>query len=193
MRNLICLTTIFLSLTCNLKAATTPVLELNSSTIKVTLNHNTIEQRITLKDANGIVLFTSDVAQKKIFSRYFDFSQVNNGVYFLETESKFDIEIIKIRKDELGVSLEYNTKKVILKPRIKVDKNKIAQVMLVSPAKSKVDIRIEDSNGDKLFQENIDNNNGVIKKSYDLHHFPSGVYYIYFQTKDQSFVKEINI
>ncbi|APZ45973.1 hypothetical protein BW723_06550 [Polaribacter reichenbachii] len=96
---------------------------LNASKVKVVFNEVKKGQQLTILDMNGVVLYTENVAETGKLIKTFDFSQLNDGDYFLELEKDFQIVVKSLKIENNKVVFYEDTKKVILKPVIRTENN----------------------------------------------------------------------
>ncbi len=164
----------------------------NSSTINVVLSNTFKGQRLTIKDYAGVTLYNVKLSKKSLYSKFFDFEKAENGIYFVETETKFDIQITPVIKTENGVSLVEQAVETIFKPGVVVDGDYI-KLLYTRSKESPLTIAIYDDNGTLLFDEEVDEGTSIIKRTYNISQLPNGSYDVDFNTSDRVFTEKVKI
>ncbi|MEW7292910.1 PPC domain-containing protein [Aquimarina sp. 2304DJ70-9] len=164
----------------------------NSSTINVSLSNTSQGQKLYLKDYSGAVLFNITLDAVSSYRKYFNLSTVEDGIYFVETETEFDIKVTPVLKNPKGIALINNSAITVFKPKVDVE-NTIVKVMLNRVEKSPLSISIYDREGVMLFSEKAKDDELIFQRTYSFSDVPSGKYIIYFSLKDRKFIKEVSI
>ncbi len=164
----------------------------NSSTINVSLTNTAKGQKLYLKDYSGTILFNMTLEATSSYRKYFNLSAVNNGIYFVETETEFNLRITPVIKNEKGIALIDNSAITIFKPKVLVE-NSIVKTMMVTAEKSPLYISVYDNDGILLIKEKIEEEGPIFQRAYDFSEVPTGKYIMYFSIKDRTFTKEVNI
>ena len=164
----------------------------NSSTINVSLANISKGQKLYLKDYSGTILFNVTLDAMPTYRKYFNLGAVENGIYFVETETEFDVKVTPVVKNQKGIVLIHNSAVTVFKPKVQVE-NAIAKVLLTKTDKSPLQVTIYDNEGVMLMEENVDENVSIFQRAYNFAGVPAGKYVIYFSLKDRTFVKEISI
>ncbi|TPN82408.1 hypothetical protein [Aquimarina algicola] len=182
-----------LLLSANVKASSLLSVKVeNASTINVSLSNISKGQKLYLKDYSGTILFNVTLDAMPSYKKYFNLNTVDKGIYFVETETEFDVKITPVLKNSKGIALIENSTVTIFKPKVVVE-DQIARVMLTRVEKSPLRISIYDDKGFILFTEKIEEGNTIFERNYNFESTPSGKYTIYFALKDRVFAKEIDI
>ncbi|MDY8135494.1 hypothetical protein [Aquimarina sp. 2201CG5-10] len=163
---------------------------LNSSMINVSLSNITKGEKLYLKDYNGEILFNATLDAMPAYQKYFNLSNVPDGVYFVETETVYEIKVTPVLKNKKGISLIKNSAVTVFKPVVK-SKNKLVKIMLSNPEKSSVTIQIYDKEDILLIEES--STDEVLKRVFDFSTMPSETYRILFKQKERTFIKEVSI
>ena len=164
----------------------------NASTINVSLLNISKGQKLYLKDYSGTVLFNVTLDAMPSYRKYFNLSTVDNGIYFVETETEFDIKVTPVVKNAKGIALINNSAVTVFKPKVKVD-GSMVKVMLTKPENSPLKITIYDEEGVQLIEESAEENTLIFQRAYNFSGVPSGNYRIYFTLKDRKFLTEVSI
>ncbi len=164
----------------------------NSSTINVSLSNISKGQKLYLKDYEGNIMFNMTLNAMDSYRKYFNFSTVANGIYFVETETEFEIKVTPVLKNQKGIALINKSVVTIFKPKVLIDKSRV-RVMLTRIENSPLGISIYDTEGVRLFDEKVKEDTLIFERTYDFSDVPSGKYIIYFTLDDRTFKKEVSI
>ncbi|KAA1246115.1 hypothetical protein [Aquimarina sp. RZ0] len=162
----------------------------NSLMVNVSLKEVTQGERLFLKDYYGEVLFDTTLKAMPAYQKYFDFNNVPDGVYFVETENDFEIKTTPILKNKKGVSLIQNSAVTAFKPQVHVE-NKMVKVMYNNVKNLPFAVTIYDAKWTVL--EEVFNTDDLFTNTYDFSKMPSGNYQIIFTLKDKMFIKKVSI
>jgi len=165
----------------------------NSSTLNVSLSKISKGQKLYLKNYSGKVLFNIALESASSYQKYFDFNYVQDGIYFVETESEFEIKITPILKTSKGIALIEQSEVTIFKPDVRIT-DKMVKVMFTKVEETALQVSLQDDNGVQLFEEKFEETRqAVFKRTYNFSKVPAGTYFFNFTVGDRKFVKEINI
>ncbi|GAA4277338.1 hypothetical protein [Aquimarina mytili] len=164
----------------------------NSSTINVSLSNISQGQKLYLKNYSGTILFNVTLDAMSSYRKYFNMGIVEDGIYFVETETEFDIKVTPVLKNSKGVALINNSAVTVFKPKVHVD-NTIAKVLFTRVEQSPLTVTIYDEDGVLLFTEKAKDDELIFQRNYSFSDVPSGKYIIYFSLKDRQFIKEVSI
>ncbi len=165
----------------------------NSSTINVTLSNIIKGQKLSLKDYYGVKLFDITLTAMPSYKKLFDFKTVKGGIYFIETETDFDVKITPVVNNAYGVSLINNSTITIFKPTILL-KDKILMMNMTRVAKVPLLISIYDKNGSLIFDEKFEGDMAVVKRTYNLEKLPKGEYDMHFDISgERVFIKDFTL
>lgn len=163
----------------------------NAAMVNVSLSKVSDGDKLSLKDYSGVVLYNVTLDEMPLYNKFFNFNNVPNGIYFIETEEAHTVKVTPIIKNESGVSLIKNSAITIFKPQIHVDKS-VVKLMFNNTAKEPVTVKVYD-NESRLLDEVIGNNEEILKKVYDFSKMPKGEYTFYVGQDGRSFVKKVSI
>ncbi len=164
----------------------------NSSTINVSLTNTSKGQKLYLKDYSGTILFNITLEATSSYRKYFNLSVVENGIYFVETETEFDLKVTPVIKNKKGIALIDNSAITIFKPKVLVE-NAIVKTMITVTENAPLYISIYDNDGVLMIKEKIEEEGPVFQRNYNFSGVPAGKYIIYFSIKDRVFTKEVSI
>ncbi|GAA0719669.1 hypothetical protein GCM10009430_18980 [Aquimarina litoralis] len=163
----------------------------NSSMVNVSLTEVEKGEKLFLKDYDGEVLFNVTLDATPSYQKYFNLSNVSDGIYFVETETPYEIKVTPLLKNQKGVSLVNQSAVTVFKPLVKTDNN-IIKVMFNNTEKSPLNLTIYDSDF-RLLEEVTGNEDSLFKRTYDFSKMPKGEYEFYFSLKDRTFIKKVSI
>lgn len=163
----------------------------NVSMVNVTLSNVTSGERLYLKDFNGDILFNLKLDKAKSFNKYFNFSQAEDGIYFIETETEHSVKVTPILKNAAGVSIVEESSVTVFKPQLKIEGKKV-KVLFYNVGNVPLDVIIFD-NDYTIVDEVSGNLETEFKRTYDFSKLPSGTYNLYFELNERSFLKTIDL
>jgi len=163
----------------------------NSSMVNVSLTDVVKGEKLLLKDYLGEVLFNATLKATPNYQKYFNLSNVPDGIYFVETESEYEVKVTPVFKNEQGVSLLDESTVTIFKPQVSV-KNNLMHILFNNVEKSSLNLIIYDNEW-RVLEEITGNKEEVLKKTYDFSNMPKGDYQLYFSLKDRTFLKKVSI
>ncbi|RKR06524.1 hypothetical protein CLV91_3379 [Maribacter vaceletii] len=138
-----------------------------AKTLVLELENASNNTYIKLKDNQGNVIYTESVSND-LYSKKFNLKNLEDGVYFFETEGDFKSTSYSIKvEDNKLVILD---KKEVLKPFFKETKENVS-INLLNLDKEDVMIKIYDEENRLVFEEDI-KDEMVVEKSFDF----SGAY-----------------
>ncbi len=185
----VCLLVVLIAFTGSLKASESVSVEVTNSLVDVSLTNIVKGEKLNIKDYYGSVLYTTTLEEMPVYRKYFNFADLPNGLYFVETETPYDVTITKILKNEEKVSLIDNSEKIIFKPQISVD-SKNVKVMFTNLHLDTLTVAIYDSEYNIL--ETEISTKELYTKVYDFSRMPLGEYEIHFTLADKVFVEKIS-
>ncbi len=164
---------------------------INNSMVNVSLTKVTKGEKLYLKDFNGEVLFNTTLKAMPTYTKFFNLSNMPDGVYFVETEAAYDVKVTPILKNQKGVSLINNSEVTIFKPQVSI-RNKFAKVLFNNTRKSPITIKIYDTDW-KLLEESTTVEDALVKKTYDFSKVPEGEYIFYFNIRNREYVQKVSL
>ncbi len=164
----------------------------NSSTINVSLSNISSGQKLYLKDYSGTILYNITLEAMPSYTKYFNLNTVGNGIYFVETETEFDIKVTPVLKNAQGIALINDSSVTVFKPKVRID-NTLVRVMFTRVEESPLDVSIYDEDGNMLSNENVEDDELIFQRAYNFSAVPPGEYTIHFSLKDRKFIREVSI
>ncbi len=161
------------------------------SVIGVTLSSTIEGEKLYLKDYDGTILFNTTLDKLTSYKKYFNLSEVENGIYFVETQTATEIKVTPIVKSNTGVALITNSTETIFKPEVELE-NKLLSFSFRNTVDKPVTIKVLDKESIILHEE-ADILDTLITRKYDLSTIPAGAYYIYVTQNGKSFYEEVVI
>lgn len=146
--------------------------------------------RVTLKDANGVVLF-ADKSRGAEYQKLISFSKLDNGLYYIDLEQSRGVTRKVVRKEATGISIE-DADFYFLNAIRFTDEDKKLFIRFNSNIPQAVTIRIMDQSGNVLHEENgIDGDHYMSK--FNLSNLQHGNYQISLISDVYSSTKNIRI
>jgi uncharacterized pyridoxamine 5'-phosphate oxidase family protein len=137
--------------------------------------HDNPKVLVSVKDDSGNIVYLSPVKQKGDLKTLFDYSLLENGLYTLEIENNYLVEIQSFKVFDNSIEFVENSKKTIYKPVFKKEDAKI----LISKVgldinTMKVEIYYEN---ELIHSETVSSENPILKRVYQLDIREKGNYY----------------
>lgn len=163
---------------------------LNANKVRVEFKDAKKGHQLKIKDANGVTLHSENVIRKGDLIKTFDFSQLNNGNYTLELNKDFQIIVKSIKIEDGKVFLNDISNKVIYKPVIRNEKNRL-MISKISFDKKPLQVDLY-YNNEIIYSETV-NGNDVLNRVYKLDEAKTGSYRVVVNNNGRNFVNEFKI
>ncbi len=145
---------------------------------------------ISIKDTDGVRLYSEVLEQDESFNKKFDFSTTPSGIYFIETKEAKEITVTPVIVSEDKVSIITDSSKRFRAPSVKLE-GTIARVLVRNFNEVPVEINIYDTNGETLKTET--RNNLLIYNAYNFSDLKEGTYTISVTQGDYNFTETIKL
>lgn len=159
---------------------------------KVTIVFNDAKKghKLTVKDNYGTILHSENVTKEGKLIKKFDFSKLENGNYSLELEKDFQIIIKSIKIEGNNVTFNENSKKVIFKPVIRNEDNKL---MISKIAFDKKPLKVVlYYNNEVIYSETV-KGDSIVNRVYILDKKIKGNYRVVVNNNGRSYSNEFKI
>jgi len=163
----------------------------NSSMVTISLTEVTKGEKLFLKDYYGDIIFDVTLDATTNYQKYFDLGNVSDGIYFVETESLYEVKVTPLLKNQSGVSLINTSAITLFKPQINVEDN-VVKVLFNNTKEEPINLTIYDNEG-TLLEEIAENREKVLRRTYDFSNMPEGEYILYVTLKDRRFISKVSI
>ena len=159
-------------------------------TVKVEFNNVKKGQTLTIKDEQGLAVYNNEIKTSGDYSRTFDFSALENGIYTAELNKDFEILVKEFNvKNGLVTFLGNNSQKVF-KPIIRVNEN-LLYVSKLALNKEPLKVVIY-YNGDAIHSETVEGKE-YLKRAYKLSKKQTGSYKIVVNSDNRRYVKDFTL
>lgn len=131
----------------------------NNKTTVFTINHVKSGNLLSIKDHNGIILYSELIEANGIYQKGFGLTQLPNGNYFFEIEKDLEIDTIPFTVELNKVIFNKKDEAVFFKPLAKHHKDKV-YITKLAPNYEPLDINVYGNvNGyyELLYSEKIEN------------------------------------
>ena len=145
---------------------------------------------LSIKDTEGVQLYSVSLDKSDAFSKKFDFSSIPSGVYFIETKEAKEITVTPLIVTPEKVSVITKTSKRFRAPSITVDDN-VARVLVRNFNEVPVSISIYDEEGNVLKKD--DSENLLIYNAYNFANLPEGNYTFFVTQGDYNFTEIVKL
>ena len=159
------------------------------STVKVEFKNVKKGQTLTIKDDQGTAFYNNEIKIAGNYSRTFNFSALEDGIYSAELNKDFEIHIKEFYvKNGLVTFLNNNNEKVF-KPVIRA-KDNLLYVSKLAFKQESVKITIQ-YNDEVILSEVVEGKE--LQRAYKLSKNKIGNYKILVSSNDRTFVKEFTL
>jgi len=159
------------------------------STVKVEFKNVKKGQTLTIKDDQGTAFYNNEIKNSGNYSRTFNFSALEDGIYSAELNKDFEIHIKEFYvKNGLVTFLNNNNEKVF-KPVIRA-KDNLLYVSKLAFKQESVKITIQ-YNDEVILSEIVEGKE--LQRAYKLSKNKIGNYKILVSSNDRTFVKEFTL
>ncbi|WP_178986299.1 hypothetical protein [Winogradskyella helgolandensis] len=145
---------------------------------------------ISVTDAVGEVVFSGLINYDGNISRLYDFSQLKDGIYTIEVEKAFEIEINIVEIKNHEVSFINNKSEKIFKPVFRAEKDKliISKLALDNP-----EMKIELYYGNELIQSETVTGGEILNRVYRFDNSIKGEYTAVVKSNGRVFTETFKI
>ena len=159
--------------------------------VNVSLTKVNKGEKFSILDRNGVSLYSEILKKEKNYEKTFDFSNLPEGVYFLESKESEKINVTPVIITEKEISVIPEGSKIYKAPTFTFDKG-IARVTIDNKVEAEVAMYVYDSTGIELMATETAKNI-VIIRAFDFKELPSGTYTIVVQEDDYTFTETIDL
>ena len=163
---------------------------LDAKKVKVEFKAVKKGQTLTINDKYGTQIFNQEIENSGNFSKFFNLTALDNGIYTAELNKDFEILIKTFKVENQKVTfLDAETKK-IFKPVIRNEKDLILiSKMGFNNKPLKVEIYYED---EIVYSETVKGEN-LLNRVYKLSEAEKGEYKVVVNTDNRIYIKDITI
>ena len=159
-------------------------------TVKVEFNNVKKGQTLTIKNANGLTVYNNDIQNSGDYSRTFDFSALENGIYSAELNKDFEIVIKQFYVENGLVTFLNNKNEKIFKPVIRTEGH-LLYVSKIAFNKEPLKVVIY-YKGNTILSETISGND-LLKRVYKLSEKKVGNYTVVINSDDRTYTNNFTI
>ena len=158
--------------------------------VKVEFKNVKKGQTLTIKDQKGSTIYNKEITNSGNYSRLFNFSALENGVYTAELNKDFEILIKKFKvKNGLVTFFDIKNKKVF-KPVIRKEANKI---LISKIAFNKEPLKVVIYYNDEVIYSETVRGNKILNRIYSLSKKQVGKYKIIINSDNRLYIKDFTI
>ncbi|MBU2921733.1 hypothetical protein KO504_10300 [Winogradskyella psychrotolerans] len=163
-----------------------------NATLEVLPSFNSVKKgnSISVTDASGNIVFSGLINFNGNIRQLYDFTQLKDGIYMIEINKDFEIEINTVEVKNNTVHFLNTENEKIFKPvfRIQNDKLIISKIALNNP---KMDIELY-YNNELIYSETV-NGKEVLNRVYKLDHAIKGEYTAVVKSNARVFTKNFKL
>ena len=158
-------------------------------TVKVEFNNVKEGQTLSIKDENGLTVYKNEIKAAGNYSRTFDFSALEDGVYSAELNKAFEIIIKKFHVKNGFVTFLDNNNDKVFKPVIRTKDHLLYVSKLAFNQESlKVVIYFND---EVILSETVEGTE--LKRAYKLSENKIGNYKVVINSNNRTFIKDFTL
>ncbi|QXP71349.1 hypothetical protein H0I29_04500 [Polaribacter sp. R2A056_3_33] len=159
-------------------------------TVKVEFNNVKKGQTLTIKNSNGLTVYNNEIQNSGDYSKTFDFSALENGIYSAELNKDFEIVIKQFNVEDGLVTFLNNKDEKIYKPIIRTE----GELLLIS----KINFNNEPLkvtlyyNNEAVLSETISGDK-LLQRVYKLSEKEVGAYKVVVSSDERTYTKDFTI
>ncbi|WP_340832792.1 hypothetical protein [Polaribacter sejongensis] len=159
-------------------------------TVKVEFNNVKKGQTLTIKNSNGLTVYNNEIKNSGDYSRTFDFSALENGIYSAELNKDFEIVIKQFYVENGLVTFLNNKDEKIFKPIIRTE----GDLLLVSKINfNNEPLKVTLYYNDEVVLSETISGDRLLKRVYKLSEKEVGAYKVVVSSDERTYSKEFNI
>ena len=159
-------------------------------TVKVEFNNVKKGQTLTIKDEQGVAVYNNKITNSGSYSRTFDFSALENGIYSVELNKDFEIHIKEFYVKNGFVTFLNNNSEKFFKPVIRTKDN----LLYVSKLDfNNEDLKVIIYHNDEIVLSEIVKSKEHIRRVYRLSENEVGNYKVVVSSDSRTFVKDFTL
>ncbi|WP_166387540.1 T9SS type A sorting domain-containing protein [Polaribacter sp. 11A2H] len=159
-------------------------------TVKVEFNNVKKGHTLTIKNANGLTVYNNEIKNSGNYSRTFDFSALENGVYAVELNKDFEIVIKQFYVENGLVSFINNNNEKIFKPIIRTE-GKLLLISKISFDNEPLNVTLY-YNDEAVLSETISGDK-LLQRVYKLSEQKVGSYKVIISSNNRTYIKDFTI
>ena len=159
-------------------------------TVKVEFNNVKKGQTLTIKNSNGLTVYNNEIQNSGDYSKTFDFSALENGVYAVELNKDFEIVIKQFYVENGLVSFINNNNEKIFKPIIRTE-GKLLLISKISFNNEPLNVTLY-YNDEAVLSETISGDK-LLQRVYKLSEQKVGSYKVIISSNNRTYVKDFTI
>ncbi len=165
--------------------------ELNAKkTVKVEFSNVKKGQTLAIKNGEGVTVYNNEIKNSGSYSKTFDFSALEDGIYTAELNKDFEIVMKQFYVKNGLVTFLNNKNEKIFKPVIRAEGN-LLYVSKIAFNNKPLKVVIY-YNSEPILSETIKGGE-ILKRVYKLSENEIGNYKVSISTDDRSYVKDFTI
>ena len=159
-------------------------------TVKVEFNNVKKGQTLTIKNSNGLTVYNNEIQNSGDYSKTFDFSALENGIYSAELNKDFEIVIKQFNVENGLVTFLNNKDQKIFKPIIRTE----GELLLISKINfNNEPLKVSLYYNDEAVLSETLSGDKILKRVYKLSQKETGVYKVVISSDERTYSKEFKI
>ncbi|WP_458628114.1 hypothetical protein [Winogradskyella sp. PC D3.3] len=163
-----------------------------NATLEVIPTFNNVKKgnSISVTNASGKIVFSGLINFNGNISRLYDFSQLQDGIYIIEVNKDFEIDITTVEVKNNSVNFIKTKSEKIFKPVFRVEKNKL---LISKLALDTSEMEIELYFNNELIHSETIKGSEILNRVYKLDHSINGDYTALVRSNDRVFIENFKI
>lgn len=145
---------------------------------------------VTVKNASGKTIYSNQIEFKGNITSVFDFAHLEQGIYTVEVNRDFEIEVTSVKVSELDVVVLYNTELTIHKPVFRTEKTKL---LISKIALDDKDMHVELYFENELIHSETVTGDEILKRVYQLDKNERGKYTAKIKSNGRTYIEHFKI
>jgi len=149
-------------------------------------------QALTIENENGLTVYREKIKNTGNYSKTFDLTNLEDGLYTTELEKDFESVVTKIKIENGKATFLESNKKKIFKPTVKTNGN-LVLISKIAFDNNPVNIDLY-YNGNLINSETVKGgDNGLVNRVYKLSESEKGNYQVIIKSDNKVYTKDLTI
>lgn len=139
--------------------------------------------KITVKDAYGVILYTQDLESKQVKS--LNFSKLDEGLYLVELDSKAKTVSYPLSLNDEAATIKWNEKTEVFKPFAQFEASML-RLMAFNPEKQPIKVTIYNQTEQVIYTETL-TDSMELKRAYKIKDYNGGALRVAVEKNNKTF------
>ncbi|MCG1034898.1 hypothetical protein [Polaribacter sargassicola] len=148
-------------------------------------------QALTIENENGLTVYKEKIKNTGNYSKTFDLTNLEDGLYTTQLEKDFESVVTKIKIENGKATFLESNKKKIYKPIVRTEKNMVL-ISKIALDNSPLSIDLY-YNGNLINSETLESKDGLVNRVYKLSETEKGDYQVIIKSDNKVYTKDLTI